>query len=155
MPRADWQRKWREKVRSRGLRQVAAYLDERELALLNAIAFAAMINYPELGGDHVPPSRIPSQTAALRILIQAVLRDNPAPQRDEAALSMQWVRLASLASWCRDRGEAPPAIDHPETAREAARAAQANAQILRSANQMLERIGVEFIVGNLESIRKT
>lgn len=85
-------------MRSRGLRQVAAYLDERELALLNAIVFAAMITYPELGGDDVPPSRIPSRTAAMRILIQAVLRDIPAPQRDEAALSMHWVRLASWAA---------------------------------------------------------
>lgn len=145
MPRADWQRKWREKVRSRGLRQVAVYLDERELALLDAIAFAVMITYPELGGDDVPPNRIPSRTAALRILIQAALRDIPAPQRDKAALSMLWVRLASWATWRRDRGEAPPAMERPETAHEAARAARANAQLICAASQVFERIDIEAL----------
>lgn len=145
MPRADCQRKWREKVRSRGVRQVAAYLEERELALLDAVAFAVISTYPELGADNVTPSRIPSRTAALRILIQAVLRDIPAPQRDEAALPMQWVRLASWAAWRRDRGEATPAIERPETAHEAARAARANAQLICAARQVFQRIGIESL----------
>lgn len=147
MPRADWQRNWRKKVRHEGRQQVAVYLDEREVALLDAVAFAVLVAYPELGGADVPQKRVPSRAAALRIVLQAILGGIPAPQRDETVLAMHWVRLASWAAWRRDRGDAPPGLQErpPETAHEAAAAARATAQLLRTANQVLERIGLTTI----------
>lgn len=146
MPRADWQRRWREKARDRGLHPMTVHLDDREVALLDAVAVAVTVAHPDLGGGDVPRSRVPSRTAALRIVLQATLGGIPAPHHDEKALAMHWVRLASWAAWRRDRGDAPPELaESSETAHEAAAAARAMAPLLRAADQVLARIGVRAI----------
>lgn len=151
MPRADWQRRWREKARGRGLHPMTVHLDDREVALLDAVAFAVMLAHPDLGGDDVPRSRVPSRGAALRIILQAALGGIPAPHHDEKALAMHWVRLASWAAWRRDRGDAPPELaESSETAHEAAAAARAMAPLLRAADQVLARIGVRTITAGAE-----
>jgi len=101
LPRADWQRKWRERARAKGFHQMTVHLDEREVALLDAVAFAVTVAHPDLGGGDVPRSRVPSRTAALRIVLKAALGGISALSHDEAALAMHWVRLASWATWRR------------------------------------------------------
>lgn len=151
MPRADWQRKWREKARDRGLHPMTVHLDDREVALLDAVAVAVTLAHPDLSGDDVPRSRVPSRPAALRIILQAALGGIPAPHHDEKALAMHWVRLASWAAWRRDRGDAPPELaESSETAHEAAAAARAMAPLLRAADQVLARIGVRAITAGTE-----
>lgn len=151
MPQAEWQRRWRERARAKGFHQMTVHLDEREVALLDAVAFAVTVAYPDLRGGDVPRSRVPSRTAALRIVLKAALGGIPAPLHDETALAMHWVRLASWATWRRDRGDPPPELgESADTAHEAAAAARTKAHLLRVADRVLARIGVQAITDEAE-----